>query len=66
MVKTLLLVAAVIFVGSMSVSISISEQQITDPPNAPQGENHSNSVNEQPMIVMPLKKRSTADDINDS
>jgi hypothetical protein len=50
----------------MSVSISISEQQITDPPNAPQGEDHSNSVNEQPMIVMPLKKRSTADDINDS
>ena len=61
MVKTLLLVAAVILVGSMSVSTSISEQQITDSPNAPQGEDHSNSVNEQPMIMMPLKNRSSAD-----
>jgi hypothetical protein len=48
----------------MSVSISISEQQITDSPNAPQVEDHSNSVNEQPMIVMPLKNRCSADDTN--
>jgi hypothetical protein len=48
--------AAVIFVGSMSVWINVSDQQTAT----------SNSLNEQQIIEMSLKNRSSSDDINDN
>jgi hypothetical protein len=57
MIKMLaLLPAAVIFVGSMSVWINVSDQQTAT----------SNSLNEQQIIEMSLKNRSSSDDINDN
>jgi len=66
MVKTLtLLPAAVIFVGLISVSINVSEQQMANTANAPQEEDHSNSVDEQQKMGMPLKQNDSSADIND-
>jgi Domain of Unknown Function (DUF1080) len=55
MIKMLALLPAVIFVGLMSVWINVSDQQMAT----------SNSLNEQQIIEMSLKNRSS-DDINDN
>ena len=59
MIKTsVLLPAAAIFVGLISLSINASEQQITDTAKTLTDKDDSNSMNEEQNIEMSIKNRS--------
>ena len=61
MIKTsVLLPAAAIFVGLISLSINASEQQITDTAKTLTDKDDSNSMNEEQNIEMSIKNRSSA------
>lgn len=67
MIKTsVLLPAAAIFVGLISLSINASEQQITDTAKTLTDKDDSNSMNEEQNIEMSIKNRSSAASDGDS
>jgi hypothetical protein len=67
MIKTsVLLPAAAIFVGLISLSINASEQQITDTAKTLSDKDDSNSMNEEQNIEMSIKNRSSAASNGDS
>jgi hypothetical protein len=67
MIKTsVLLPAAAIFVGLISLSINASKQQITDTAKTLSDKDDSNSMNEEQNIEMSIKNRSSAASNGDS